>query len=66
MSTAKVYDPSDAQFLTQLISEMVAIPVRSRGESIALHVATRDLLAKDYLLGRSVEAAKHARKAGGK
>jgi hypothetical protein len=61
MSTAKVYDPSDAQFLTQLISEMVAIPVRSRGESITLHVATRDLLAL------SIEAAQpYARKAGGK
>lgn len=39
----KLYDPKDDRFLTQLISEMVAIPIRSRGEEIALSVAVRDL-----------------------
>lgn len=41
----KVYDPKDSAFLIQLINELVAIPVRSRGEAVALSVASRDLAA---------------------
>lgn len=40
---SKVYEPDDAEFLITLITELEAIRVRSRGESIALHVALRDL-----------------------
>jgi hypothetical protein len=43
MATLKLYDEESMPFLVSLITEMVAIPVRSRGEEIALHVATRDL-----------------------
>lgn len=39
----KVYDPEDPSFLVQLVTEMHAIKIRSRGEEIALAIALRDL-----------------------